>query len=186
MRWRSTTSAPPFIRSGSIKAIREDAEQIKEVWFAGVHSDVGGGYPDGTLSYVPLVWMAEQVEQDLRFQPGHIDHFRAYQSAIGPRHDSRGGAAVMYRYGPRPIGVDEKVDGGPPVVHLGVVERMLHGCDDYAPIMLPASAEVRLPTGEVMPLTEDETRKAMKSAYETSGSSQGEPRQPPAADAFDR
>src|SRR5450755_353225 len=86
-----------------------EPEQIKEVWFAGVHSDVGGGYPDGTLSYVPLVWMAEQVESDLRFQPGRIDHFRVYQSAIGPMHDSRGGAGVMYRYGPRPINVDEKV-----------------------------------------------------------------------------
>src|SRR5208282_3566996 len=38
-----------------------NVDQIKEVWFAGVHSDVGGGYPDGTLSYVPLLWMAEQV-----------------------------------------------------------------------------------------------------------------------------
>ena len=62
----------------------KNAEQIKEVWFAGVHSDVGGGYPDGTLSYVPLVWMAEQVEHKLRFQPGEIEHFRAYQSADRP------------------------------------------------------------------------------------------------------
>src|SRR5207245_1652346 len=78
----------------------------------------------------------------------------------------RSGAAVMYRYGPRSIGEDAETDGGPPIVHLAVVERMLHGCDNYAPIMLPASAEVRLPTGEVMPLTKDATRKAMKSAYE--------------------
>src|SRR5262249_10490542 len=27
-------------------------QRIKEVWFAGSHSDVGGGYPDGTLSFV--------------------------------------------------------------------------------------------------------------------------------------
>jgi hypothetical protein len=89
----------------------------------------------------------------------------------------------MYRYGPRPIGVDEKVDGGPPVVHLGVVERMLHGCDDYAPVMLPASAKVLLPPGKVMPLTEEKTREAMKSAYETSGKAQGE-HAAAAADAF--
>ncbi|WP_249779175.1 DUF2235 domain-containing protein [Bradyrhizobium sediminis] len=160
-------------------------ERIKEVWFAGVHSDVGGGYPEGTLSYVPLVWMAEQVEHVLRFQPGQIDHFRAYQSAIGPIHDSRSGAAVMYRYGPRPIGVNEKTDGGPPAVHLSVVERMLYGCDDYAPVMLPASAEVLLPTGEVKPLIEDETRRAMKSAYESSARTQGT-RSTAAAEAFVR
>jgi uncharacterized protein (DUF2235 family) len=151
---------------------KENSERIKEVWFAGVHSDVGGGYPDGTLSYVPLVWMAEQVENDLRFQPGSIDHFRAYQSAIGPMHDSRSGAAVMYRYGPRPVGEDEKSYGGPPVVHLAVVERMLHGCDNYAPIMLPASAKVLMPSG-VMPLTDEHTREAMKSAYESSTWAQG-------------
>ena len=159
-----------------------DVDQIKEVWFAGVHSDVGGGYPDGTLSYVPLLWMAEQVVKDLRFQPGSGDHFRAYQSAIGPMHDSRSGAAVMYRYGPRPIGEDEKMDGGPPVVHLAVVERMLHGCDDYAPITLPACAKVLLPDGRVLRLTEDATRAAMKSAYETSPKGQNAPAA--AAEAF--
>jgi uncharacterized protein (DUF2235 family) len=146
-----------------------DDPRIKEVWFAGVHSDVGGGYPDGTLSFVPLVWMAEQVESDLHFQPGEINHFRAYQSAMGPMHDSRSGAAVMYRYGPRHIGEDPKVDGGPPVVHFAVVERMLHGSDDYAPVTLPASAKVRLPGGQVMALTNEDTRRAMRSAYRALG-----------------
>lgn len=143
-------------------------QRVKEVWFAGVHSDVGGGYPDGTLSFVPLVWMAEQVEHNLRFQPGQIDRFRAYQSAIGPIHDSRSGAAIMYRYGPREIGENPKVDGGSPVVHFGVVERMLHGCDNYAPVTLPASARVLLPSGHVMALTDDDTREAMRSAYRAS------------------
>jgi len=35
-----------------------DEERISQVWFAGVHSNVGGGYPDDSLSYVPLQWMA--------------------------------------------------------------------------------------------------------------------------------
>jgi uncharacterized protein (DUF2235 family) len=143
--------------------------RIEEVWFAGVHSDVGGGYPDGTLSFVPLVWMAGQVEHVLRFQPGQIDHFRAYQSAIGPMHDSRSGAAIMYRYGPRQIGEDAAVDGGPPVVDFAVVERMLHGCDNYAPVTLPASAKVLLPDGRVMPLTSEDTRREMRTAYRASG-----------------
>jgi uncharacterized protein (DUF2235 family) len=163
--------------------------RVTEVWFTGVHSDVGGGYPDGTLSFVPLVWMAEHVEHELRFQPGQIDHFRSYQSAIGPMHDSRSGAAVMYRYGPRPIGEDPKVDGGPPVVHLGVVERMLHGCDDYAPVMLPASARVLLPDNRVMALTQEDTRRAMSVSYSKSreATAAGETAQSTAAaDAFMR
>jgi len=186
-----TTFHPIRIDHPEDNANEKRNPRVKEIWFTGVHSDVGGGYPDGTLSYVPLVWMAEQVENDLRFKPGQIDNFRAYQSAIGPIHDSRSGAAVMYRYGPRPIAEDKKTNGGPPIVHLGVVERMLHGCDNYAPIMLPASAEVRLPTGEVMPLTKEATRKAMKSAYEAKaqvapqGSDRSTQSTTAAADAFD-
>src|SRR3954462_2605381 len=87
----------------------ENSERVKEVWFAGVHSDVGGGYPDGTLSYVPLIWMAEQIRENLRFQPGSFEHFLTYQSAIGPAHDSRSGGGVLYRYGPRPIGECKKL-----------------------------------------------------------------------------
>ncbi|AMA60590.1 DUF2235 domain-containing protein [Bradyrhizobium sp. CCGE-LA001] len=121
-----------------------EQERIKEVWFAGVHSDVGGGYPDGNLSYVPMTWMASQVEGQLRFQDGRIDYFRAYQSAIGPVHDSRAGAAVFYRYSPRGIASDLK-DGGPPVLHHSVVQRMLKGCDNYAPVTLPAKSLVWLP-----------------------------------------
>ncbi len=42
-------------------------EKVEEVWFSGAHSDVGGGYkkenkPDDKLSYVPLKWMQEQLE----------------------------------------------------------------------------------------------------------------------------
>lgn len=182
---RTTFHPIRFDQSDPRRTAPGEPEQIKEVWFAGVHSDVGGGYPDGTLSYVPLVWMAEQVEADLRFQPGQIDHFRAYQSPIGPIHDSRDGAAIMYRYGPRPIGEDDAIDGGPPVVHLGVVERMLHGCDNYAPIMLPASAKVLLPNGEEMPLTGEDTRRAMKAAYASSAKARGG-HATAAADAFVR
>ncbi|GMO24963.1 DUF2235 domain-containing protein [Bradyrhizobium sp. TM233] len=146
---------------------------VKEVWFTGVHSDIGGGYPESTLSFVPLVWMVEQLGGRLRFQDGEIEHFREYQSALGPRHDSRSGAAVLYRYGPRPIlGGDE--NGGLPVVHFAVIERMLLGCDDYAPIMLPANCLVLLPDGTRLPLRsegedreleEQRAREALKDAY---------------------
>ncbi|MGL9622117.1 DUF2235 domain-containing protein [Bradyrhizobium sp. U531] len=146
---------------------------VKEVWFTGVHSDIGGGYPESTLSFVPLVWMVEQLQGRLRFQDGEIEHFSDYQSAIGPLHDSRSGAAVLYRYGPRPI-LGGEDNGGPPVVHFAVIERMLFGCDDYAPIMLPANCLVRLPDGSTLPLRpegenreleEQRARETLKQAY---------------------
>ncbi|MEA3048572.1 MAG: hypothetical protein QOG84_408 [Sphingomonadales bacterium] len=42
----------------------KDGEQdIRQVWFAGVHSDVGGGYPEieSGLSKYPLLWMADEA-----------------------------------------------------------------------------------------------------------------------------
>jgi uncharacterized protein (DUF2235 family) len=155
-------------------------QTVAEVWFTGVHSDIGGGYPESTLSFVPLVWMTDQLNGRLRFQDGEIEHFREYQSAIGPRHDSRSGAAVLYRYGPRPI-LAGQVNGGLPVVHFAVIERMLFGCDDYAPIMLPADALVLMPDGSKLNLVEDSTRDAMKRAYLTKAQ---DPRRQTEAEAF--
>lgn len=46
---------------------------LKQVWFAGVHSDVGGGYKpkDGLLlSNIPMRWMQDQAEEfGLSFEP---------------------------------------------------------------------------------------------------------------------
>ena len=42
---------------------KDGAQDIRQVWFAGVHSDVGGGYPeiDSGLSKYPLLWMAGEA-----------------------------------------------------------------------------------------------------------------------------
>ena len=43
-----------------------DSVDLKQVWFAGVHSDVGGGYkkdPDGTiLSDIPMRWLVKEAQ----------------------------------------------------------------------------------------------------------------------------
>jgi uncharacterized protein (DUF2235 family) len=40
------------------------AQDLQEVWFAGVHSDVGGMFEHGSrLSDIPLKWMAEEAVQ---------------------------------------------------------------------------------------------------------------------------
>jgi uncharacterized protein (DUF2235 family) len=118
----------------------ETSDRIQEVWFAGAHSDVGGGYPDGELSLVPLAWVADGArEAGLRFDGGVIEAFADHASSIGPRHDPRRGMAMFYRYAPRPI-EDGARWGGAPVVHPGVAERMLWGNEGYAPLTLPATA----------------------------------------------
>jgi hypothetical protein len=46
----------------------EVAQDIEEVWFAGCHADIGGGWPlgqgeDAALSHVPLVWMVREAQR---------------------------------------------------------------------------------------------------------------------------
>ena len=69
-----------------------------------MHSDVGGGYPDESLSYVSLLWMMEEAEKaGLRTLQVIKDRFVALASSAGPIHDSRTGVAAYYRYQPRKI-----------------------------------------------------------------------------------
>jgi uncharacterized protein (DUF2235 family) len=41
-----------------------EPQDCKQVWFAGVHADVGGGYPEAesTISKFPLIWMIEEAK----------------------------------------------------------------------------------------------------------------------------
>lgn len=52
-------------------------QDIKEVWFSGVHSDVGGGYPEknSALSKIPLQWMIEQALNLLADQAADQERF---------------------------------------------------------------------------------------------------------------
>lgn len=73
-----------------------DAQDLKEVWFAGVHSDVGGGYPDqeAGLARIALRWMlAEARALGLRTdraaeeeQLGRMG-VEGQADALGPAHD---------------------------------------------------------------------------------------------------
>jgi uncharacterized protein (DUF2235 family) len=65
--------------------------RIEQVWFAGAHSDVGGGYANRALSDIPLVWMAREAEENglvidwsMLPDPNQLD-------PLTPRHDSRTG-----------------------------------------------------------------------------------------------
>jgi len=37
-------------------------QTLEQVWFAGAHSNVGGGYPDAGLSDIALQWMADKAQ----------------------------------------------------------------------------------------------------------------------------
>ena len=63
-------------------------QDIRQVWFAGVHSDVGGGYAEveSGLSKFPLIWMIEQAKAaGLRMDQTMIDHL-AWGVPLPHRH----------------------------------------------------------------------------------------------------
>jgi hypothetical protein len=47
---------------------------VEQRWFAGVHSNVGGGYPDRGLSNVALRWMVDRAGQcGLHLDPAFVE-----------------------------------------------------------------------------------------------------------------
>jgi uncharacterized protein (DUF2235 family) len=60
---------------------------IQQVWFAGAHSDVGGGYQDHRLADIPLRWMAEEAETaGLQLD---WDMLPKAGDPLAPQHESR-------------------------------------------------------------------------------------------------
>lgn len=48
-------------------------QTVEQVWFSGVHSDVGGGYEDTGLSDITLQWMADRAAaQGVKFDKGTL------------------------------------------------------------------------------------------------------------------
>ena len=67
------------------------AQDIKQVWFAGVHSDIGGGYAESEsqLSKLPLIWMMKEAKAcGLVFRPKMTD-MMAYGKDPYKGHEKR-------------------------------------------------------------------------------------------------
>jgi uncharacterized protein (DUF2235 family) len=80
-----------------------DQKRISQVWFVGVHADVGGGYPQNGLAYVTLDWMLDRAEPyGLIYVAGQrpivVDPLIDPDDKL---NDSRKGFAAYYRYKPR-------------------------------------------------------------------------------------
>ena len=55
----------PFVANRFDKDAPHVDQNIRQVWFAGVHSDIGGGYPENEsgLSKFPLNWLIEEAKR---------------------------------------------------------------------------------------------------------------------------
>jgi uncharacterized protein (DUF2235 family) len=107
------------------KVVEPPAGQtVEQVWFAGVHSDVGGGYEEPELSEIPLLWIADRARDcGLVLKPAHLARGRdpiaaarrreGLELAPDPDADLHKSLSLFYRLmGP----IDRKlqaIDGAP-------------------------------------------------------------------------
>jgi uncharacterized protein (DUF2235 family) len=135
----------------------ETSDRIQQVWFAGVHANVGGGYPKQGMSLVSLVWMMEEARAaGLRFVDLDWQLYHEHQNVDDFLYDSRAGLALYYEYKPRDIArmcTEQRIE---PKLHASAVERIAQGPGGYAPGNIPSTARMvgpgdpTLPLGQVM------------------------------------
>lgn len=105
---------------------------IEQVWFAGVHSDIGGWYPERDLSDITFAWMIDKIAYcGLRLKENWYHNLN--QNPAGLMHESRTG---MWRL-QKPV-VRRIPEGAR--VHQSVLDRMKI-IPDYKPL-LPRNYEV--------------------------------------------
>jgi len=173
---RSVKADPNAAETGAVRRFIKD-ERISQVWFAGVHSNVGGGYPDDSLAYIPFVWVITEARRcGLRFKSDHADDPNnadvmradpdAFKNAISMRdkdgriYDPRKGLGGYYRYGPRKLvpefypaaekHEDDEVSVGCAKIHESVFKRLRNHAHAYAPIGLPPLYDVVKDDGEIV------------------------------------
>jgi uncharacterized protein (DUF2235 family) len=94
-------------------------QTLEQVWFPGVHSDVGGGYDETDLSDVALDWMlGEAKAAGLALDADVIAGRQLRPNPKGKLHDSKTGLYNLTKGIDRPIGV-----GGSQRVHSSAIER---------------------------------------------------------------
>jgi uncharacterized protein (DUF2235 family) len=122
---------------------------IEQSWFAGSHSDVGGGYWDRQLATISLLWMIDKAgKHGLAFDAAYLAKLKQSRSP-GAIHDSR---SWLYRqlYLPRHRWVGRQYPASEKI-HASVRQRIAaseHSKDPYAPSSLVDSHAAALPTDE--------------------------------------
>ncbi|MGH6642098.1 MAG: DUF2235 domain-containing protein [Bradyrhizobium sp.] len=173
---------PAGVNAGAVAAESDGKrlikdERISQVWFAGVHTNVGGGYPDDALAYIPFVWMITEAQRcglkfksDYAGQPPSPAHMIAdpdtFKNAISKRdkdgrlYDPRKGLGGYYRYGPRKLvptfypevkkQEDDEVEVTSAKIHESVFKRIENHAQAYAPVGLPPYYDVVKDDGEIV------------------------------------
>jgi uncharacterized protein (DUF2235 family) len=155
----------------------EGRSNMEQVWFAGVHSNVGGGYPKQGMSLVTFDWIIQKAALNgLRILTDDRERYWEHGSVDDKLYDSRAGLGVFYRWKPRNMqALSEKHGAGTPKLHLSVLERIAHGTEGYAPgTLAPHVHVVYTPSGDPdQDLATEVRTKAVSSALTQAFSERG-------------
>lgn len=114
----------------------EPDPRVEQVWFAGMHSDVGGGYAEAELADIALQWMARHaMARGLLLY--HRHRVTGDPKPDGWMHTSRSGIQKLYRRRERSWPFPTA-----PKVHPSVVERS-KTIKRYNPWILQRAFDVR-------------------------------------------
>ncbi len=124
-------------------------QTVEQVWFAGVHSDIGGGYRETGLSDISLKWMMEKSELlGLEFDSNLVDNpFFLQPELTQPIHDSYSMGYKLLNY----IGAEKYVrsligdDGDVPInvsIHPSVYQKCQRD-SSYKPENLSTFTQVK-------------------------------------------
>ena len=107
----------------------DEDERITQVWFTGVHCDIGGGYPETELSDITLAWMVDAARQHgMEFITDAMDYLDP--DPTGMIHESYTGFWLTLGERVRHIGDHDNV--------FSSVKNRLLGDIGYHPANLPA------------------------------------------------
>jgi len=102
-------------------------QTIEQVWFAGVHSDVGGGYKEREHSDITFKWMVNKIKDKLILDDSSYPYHQDVSYNI---HDS-----YKFYYGGKERRVASATEVNTPSVHISVLEK-LKRINNYKPLAL--------------------------------------------------
>ena len=114
---------PQFAPTLWEKQAHSHDQRMEQVWFSGVHTNVGGGYADSRLSDITFLWMKEKAQQcGLAFDENYV-HTTLHPNYRGELRNSKIGFYTLFRDRVRRIGHQHN---GNEWAHDTAVKRLEH------------------------------------------------------------
>jgi len=149
--------------AGRVNSNEDSRVDVDQVWFSGMHSNVGGSYPKDGLAYITLEWMLMELQKTnegdgkIKLRAESIKEVSNLANQADKLYDSRSGLAAYYRYSPRDVELLSSIEGEaflrrlsrndekslPIKIHASVIDRIRQGVGNYAPLFLPLK-EIKL------------------------------------------